>query len=983
MLKTLWAVENGSWRIPWWGRQDVRDKKTGEYEEAVENSMRLYGGTEIKNDWIKTCFENQIAGRYNLHLPKENNAKTCFVENTPIWTLQGIRAVQDVRKHDMVLTHEGRFRKVACLYKNPIGTRKLYELYIATGDYIATATNDHSFFVYDTMTKAMKWKRLDQLTKKDFLMRGFLASPNVAGNNENDMNMIHEFARRNPRLTGFLMAGGEATSSFLDAPIPHDRMTEYRNLVSAANMQGMSVQAGVLHVSDQDLIHSLMHHDTRMSVWRWALCNKAAELAWGWHDFFLENNLQDVSYDPLEADLISILMNCLSEGEETFFSCHGRLILKEEKETMGCACLVRRGKTKLTYMNKHFVRFGWTRRREADDPFVYTLNVEDDHSFVVNGFMAQNCHRACDLVHGVSGGTNVLRGDLTTTPISLIKEGDEVMDKHGHTTKVVSKCSHHYQGNVLCMGKISATSNMDDDPQCAGRLIFSKKVSFHNEEASMTEMQMPILRFIIRFFYEWDVREDDDHHWVSWDMSIMDDIMIRESILPMFWGFDFSIHDEDRRIRFKKQSLESFLSNMVPLLPTMSNDKIVFLEAQTRRPIKNHLFPTLEPYVTITRAISGQLTTMDMTREPNREDEIYHLTTGSGSYITEMGVIDGEGSIFLSGDARVMTPFGSCTIAEAAQADQLLVWGGSSFAVLDIEKAGWMDVIKIELSHGVFLQCTLNTFIPILREQRVEMVAARDLQQGDCFPWYAPPVPASHNIPSGVRLSLEWIHNKSGFFDNMVIIRDNDQESLVDLLTDMMFCGLRGKIIYHAPNGGHVLRLEKDKWSMLQQILSSKNAPWAQPVDGLSVVRTSAAGKTADMFRVKGPVVAQGVMVGPSACFPSATINVRPSDTPESLRTSSYEMVRDLNRFYDLGNERDTNRPIVANALLHGPIDNLTSKLETIYEGMMTSSRDWNGTRRFAASKENSAPFVSHELMESIRVAGMCNGSIRLTRSEK
>lgn len=986
-------------------QEDMEDDKSILVEPAIYHAMHLYANDDDLNK-VQTCFDHQISGRYELYFHSgAKPQKTCFVAGTSVWTLGGVKKIEDVEKGDMVLTHYGRFCKVVDTYKYPLGERRLHQLYNVHGEYIATATNDHSFLVYDSTTCTMLWKRLDQLSKKDFLLRSHLTDDRVNEFTELDTGNAYmdEFVRKHPRITGLLLAVSPTQYEdhdevcFMDADVPHSHMTLYKEIIGKhVDNKGVRIQAGVIHVNDTVLVRAFLKHETRMSIWKWTLLNKIQELARGWLDYFEESFLEEAVYNPEEAGLVCMLMNCLSEENVHFRTFQGRILRKEfriRNRFLPCTCVPFR--RTIVHKEKNFVKFGKTRMikpQHVDDPFVYTLNVANDHSFTVNGILAQNCNLRSEQIQGISGGAHVLYADLTTRPICDIKKGDFVLDKDRNPTSVIRRSSHQYEGDVLCRGKHAATPNLYDR-QSDVRFQLSG-VSKQDGKDDNT-VPMPLLRFIIRFFYEWDIHEDG-HDWLSWEISIMDNMMIRESILSFFHTFEYSYMD-GHVIKFKKPALASFLRNVVPKLPTMSLDKIVFFEAQTRQTAeKNQLFPDLTPLLSMTRSLSGRQSVDDMLTNTSYDDEVFHLSTTSGSYITEIGIIDENNPfVFLSGTTRIMTPDGVATIAEKFNNDQALVWDGKCFVPLEISKEGWMDVAQVEISHGGILECSVETRVGIQKEDgSMEIVRVKDLKPGDMFSSYTTPMLSSRRLPSGVRCSLEWLHNKSMFFDNKVMVRDRDRDSLIDLLIDMIYCGLHGEIFSHHPKEEHTLHIGKEKWKLLQEILASgkEEDRWTGNVEGLSVVGVSMTGKKVDMYKVRGPIIANGVQTGIAPISPSATIHIREKDTVETLCKTSYDMVSDMNRFYDLnGNKSHVMRPLVVHVKVHEGVreEMLLSFLESIYYGMITSSM--KGTMRYPMTKENSPPseLTTSSLKDwkSLMVSaqnqgGLSNGSIRLCVSK-
>lgn len=69
---------------------------------------------------------------------------SCFVKGTRVFTLEGPKAIENVRIGDMVITHEGRAREVSQLHNNDRGDRKIFALK-TSGSPMVHVTENHKF----------------------------------------------------------------------------------------------------------------------------------------------------------------------------------------------------------------------------------------------------------------------------------------------------------------------------------------------------------------------------------------------------------------------------------------------------------------------------------------------------------------------------------------------------------------------------------------------------------------------------------------------------------------------------------------------------------------------------------------------------------------------------------------------------------------------------------------------------------------------
>jgi len=73
---------------------------------------------------------------------------SCFVAGTPVYTVNaGVKAIEDVAIGDLVVTHMGRTRPVVQTHANPLGGRALFDFNVYKGPTI-TATDNHEFMSF-------------------------------------------------------------------------------------------------------------------------------------------------------------------------------------------------------------------------------------------------------------------------------------------------------------------------------------------------------------------------------------------------------------------------------------------------------------------------------------------------------------------------------------------------------------------------------------------------------------------------------------------------------------------------------------------------------------------------------------------------------------------------------------------------------------------------------------------------------------------
>ena len=105
---------------------------------------------------------------YNAGTLREQMS-SCFVRDTLVHTIGGPVPIQDVKPGYKVITHTGNVENVTQLHINPLGNRSLYDVHFyQTRPF--TVTEDHQLWIYDQLTATAGWKAVADLTSTDYVM---------------------------------------------------------------------------------------------------------------------------------------------------------------------------------------------------------------------------------------------------------------------------------------------------------------------------------------------------------------------------------------------------------------------------------------------------------------------------------------------------------------------------------------------------------------------------------------------------------------------------------------------------------------------------------------------------------------------------------------------------------------------------------------------------------------------------------------------
>lgn len=169
--------------ISYFGLQTLKNKyllKTHDgHHESIEDLWLRVALFIHWNDWsnVKKTFLNLRQGNYIHATPtlfnaglKHHQMASCFVGGTMVLTDTGYMPIQHIQTGDRVWTHEFRWQEVKQTHINPLNDRDIYEVRFQKNDAIIKVTGDHKFYVIED--NKYKWKRIDSChpKKTKFLM---------------------------------------------------------------------------------------------------------------------------------------------------------------------------------------------------------------------------------------------------------------------------------------------------------------------------------------------------------------------------------------------------------------------------------------------------------------------------------------------------------------------------------------------------------------------------------------------------------------------------------------------------------------------------------------------------------------------------------------------------------------------------------------------------------------------------------------------
>ena len=162
----------------------LRSYLTRTHEGIVERPDHLWYRVALflhREDWdrVESTFSGLRQGHFIHATPTLFSAgmarpqmASCFSADTPILTQRGLCPISEVNVGDMVLTHENRWRAVLQTHRNARNHRAMMRLQFLGHRSPVEATVDHPFYVYSSSKKSYQWKKVSDLRRGDWVAEG-------------------------------------------------------------------------------------------------------------------------------------------------------------------------------------------------------------------------------------------------------------------------------------------------------------------------------------------------------------------------------------------------------------------------------------------------------------------------------------------------------------------------------------------------------------------------------------------------------------------------------------------------------------------------------------------------------------------------------------------------------------------------------------------------------------------------------------------
>jgi ribonucleoside-diphosphate reductase alpha subunit len=368
-------------------------------DNIIERPQDMYMRTAItlqmgNIDKIKTTYDMMSLSYYTHASPTLFNSGTkhmqlssCFLENTEVMTLNdNIKKIQDITIGDMVITHMGRAKKVLQLHKNKLNSRKVMELKVS-GTKPIYVTDNHRFL---TIHPDMNNINGEWVCVKDMTPDHSIAIPSYEGNK----NII------NFDLVGFnqLIFKDDYEKQYYkrNLIIDNDMAKVLGMYIVYGSHQDDSITFTVSNLEDRNFIFNVMNSKFRL-------------------DFSIKDNNNSILltfYSKYISDLFIFLIDSMTEwnksliisfieGLNSKLNTEYTIIVSERANYFyhlfrmyGIIVSIDNNILRISLKHtetKKFLSVLEVNETNLTPEYVYTLGIEDDHSYNVEGLVCENC----------------------------------------------------------------------------------------------------------------------------------------------------------------------------------------------------------------------------------------------------------------------------------------------------------------------------------------------------------------------------------------------------------------------------------------------------------------------------------------------------------------------------------------------------------------------------------------------------------------
>lgn len=691
---------------------------------------------------IKKTYDYMSMGYYTHASPTLFNSGTkhmqlssCFVEGTEVLTMDGIKKIQDVQIGDQVCTHMGRFRKVLQLHKNLLNDRTIMELKVHNSKSI-NVTNNHKFWSITSDDKEPKWRSVDEMnTDCKIAMPSYKTNSKKIVSNQNILAYIcgyfisNGYIFNNDYMFVLYFYGDHNINNLIESIIQDlYNITPSKNNYNSITYDNLDFVNEIIDLLGIEFkINGLTCNET-------INFNKLLDWDNQMIDYFVKGlfikekfNLDKYEY---ANNLYHILRNF---GYPVYFDQTNCLHLSLKNNYIEIVDGVK------------FLKIDEIKQTDMKPEYVYTLGIDEDHSYNVEGLICQNCFLL---------GTNDDLHDIATTwnscaqiskwaggiglHVSNIRGKDSLIHGTGGRTnglvpflKIFNEIARWIDQGGKRPGSIAIYLE-PHHPDIFEFLDLRKNFGSETERARDLFLALWISDLFMK-----QVDSDGDWYLLSADECPNLNEVYGEEFEELYWKY------VNQGLARKKVSARKLW--------------MAILESQIE---------TGMPYITYKDHVN---------RKCNQKN---------------IGTIKSS-NLCVHGDTKVFTSKGYTPIM-TLENKQVTIWNGFEWSDVVVKKTGAnKNLIRVNFSNGVYLDCTREHKFYIYDNKAIKTKSASELNIGDeLLKYYLPEDTLSYQINNNKEIipMHDNLENKLCWFEDYCLKNNYvNQYGEIEIKTNRQF----------------------------------------------------------------------------------------------------------------------------------------------------------------------------------------------------
>lgn len=321
------------------------------HKDDIDNILKTY-------NYISQHYYTFASPSMFNALTPMNNLSSCFHKDTLVYTVnRGPVPISQIVVGDQVTTHLGNVKKVVQLHKNALGDRKMYEIYTNTGLSFIKVTGNHRLFTERGLLP------VEQLELGDFIKIPQKNNSFINNKQFNFRNLYH-------------IIDGECTDQY-NIEL-HYLLIQF---IGCFIVNGFTHHDTVFmkYIPSDLAFHTTMKQLINNRIGKDFVCYKSETFT----SFLKRYYYNCIDLYKWDHNMISAFVKGLNMSHEPISDnyyielLHNNGFVYENN----------------LFIEKAFVELKMKRLVKETDlsEYVYTLGIEDDHSYSVGGIVAENC----------------------------------------------------------------------------------------------------------------------------------------------------------------------------------------------------------------------------------------------------------------------------------------------------------------------------------------------------------------------------------------------------------------------------------------------------------------------------------------------------------------------------------------------------------------------------------------------------------------